>query len=68
MEAVITLLPGDGIGPEVTTAARGVLEQVADRFGHRFDFARNTFCRIAIPIIIDITQTDIPYSLDCICP
>ena len=38
MEAVITLLPGDGIGPEVTTAARQVLEQIADRFGHRFDF------------------------------
>ena len=28
MEAVITVLPGDGIGPEVTAASRQVLEDV----------------------------------------
>ncbi len=38
MRGLITLLPGDGIGPEVTAAARGVLEAVARRFGHRFEF------------------------------
>ncbi len=38
MEAMITLLPGDGIGPEVTAGARAVLERVADRFGHDFEF------------------------------
>ena len=38
MEAVVTLLPGDGIGPEVTAGARRVLEHVANRFGHQFDF------------------------------
>ncbi len=32
------LLPGDGIGPEVTAAAHGVLVAVADRFGHEFEF------------------------------
>lgn len=37
MEALITLLPGDGIGPEVTAAGRSVLDAVAKRFGHRFD-------------------------------
>ena len=36
MEANIVLLPGDGIGPEVTAAAREVLEAVAQRFGHTF--------------------------------
>ena len=35
----IVLLPGDGIGPEVTAAARAVLEAVGARFGHRFAFA-----------------------------
>ncbi len=34
----IVLLPGDGIGPEVTAAARMVLDMVADCFGHRFHF------------------------------
>jgi 3-isopropylmalate dehydrogenase len=35
---MIALLPGDGIGPEVVAAGRTVLEAVAERFGHRFDF------------------------------
>ena len=30
MEAVITLLPGDGIGPDVTVAAKKVLDAVAE--------------------------------------
>jgi len=38
MEAVITLLPGDGIGPEVTASAKGVLDAVADRHGHSFEY------------------------------
>ena len=38
MDALITLLPGDGIGPEVTAAAQRVLQRIADEFGHRFDF------------------------------
>ena len=37
MDAQITLLPGDGIGPEVCAAGAQVLAAVADRFGHRFD-------------------------------
>ena len=39
MNAAIVLLPGDGIGPEVTAAAERVLRAVADRFGHTFDFS-----------------------------
>jgi 3-isopropylmalate dehydrogenase len=36
MEAKIVALPGDGIGPEVTGAARAVLAAAADGFGHSF--------------------------------
>lgn len=36
MEAVITVLPGDGIGPEVVKAGVQVLERVAEKFGHSF--------------------------------
>lgn len=36
MEALITVLPGDGIGPEVADAGCRVLDAVARRFGHRF--------------------------------
>ncbi len=38
MAAVITLLPGDGIGPDVTTAAREVLDAVAAKYGHTFEY------------------------------
>lgn len=37
MNATIALLPGDGIGREVTAAASSALMAVADQFGHAFD-------------------------------
>ena len=39
MKKSIVLLPGDGIGPEVTRAAAAVLREAAHEFHHRFDFA-----------------------------
>ena len=36
MNATLTLLPGDGIGPEVIAQARTLLDAVAARFGHTF--------------------------------
>jgi 3-isopropylmalate dehydrogenase len=38
MQAKIVVLPGDGIGPEVTAAAVDVLKAVANQFGHQFEF------------------------------
>jgi 3-isopropylmalate dehydrogenase len=38
MDALITVLPGDGIGPEVTAAGQRVLQEIATRFNHRFEF------------------------------
>jgi 3-isopropylmalate dehydrogenase len=38
MRARIVLLPGDGVGPEVTSAAQAALAAVADSFGHQFTF------------------------------
>jgi 3-isopropylmalate dehydrogenase len=38
MKANIVLLPGDGIGPEVVSAARDVLEAVATRFRHQLQY------------------------------
>ncbi len=37
MNSTIAVLPGDGIGPEVTGEAIKVLDAVASRFGHDFD-------------------------------
>lgn len=38
MEARITVLPGDGVGPEVTAQAVACLQRVAEVHGHRFAF------------------------------
>ena len=38
MEARIVVLPGDGVGPEVTREAVACLQAVAGAFGHRFNF------------------------------
>ncbi len=39
MEKRIAVLPGDGIGQEVTNGAVAVLEAIAERFGHKFTFS-----------------------------
>src|SRR6201981_539990 len=39
MKKSIVLLPGDGIGPEVTRAATAVLRESAQEFNHQFEFA-----------------------------
>lgn len=38
MKKKIVLLPGDGIGPEVTRAAAAVLRETAHEFNHEFEF------------------------------
>ncbi len=35
MELHITCIPGDGIGPEIVTEAKKVLESVAEKYGHK---------------------------------
>ncbi len=48
MHANIVVLPGDGIGPEVTAAAVAVLRAVAARYGHDFDFSEHLIGGAAI--------------------
>ena len=45
----IILLPGDGIGPEVTAGAVRVLQAVAARFGHAFDTVSELIGGAAVP-------------------
>ncbi len=40
MEKNIALLRGDGIGPEIVDSAVAVLEVIAEKFGHKFNFTR----------------------------
>jgi 3-isopropylmalate dehydrogenase len=48
MKANITVLPGDGIGPEVTREGVRALQKVAQLFGHEFQLAECDFGGIAI--------------------
>ncbi len=56
MKASITLLAGDGIGPEVMAEGRKVLEAVSTQFGHGFIFNQALIGGIAI----DETGTPLP--------
>lgn len=38
MNKVIALIPGDGVGPEVMNEAKKVLNKVAEKFGHKFEY------------------------------
>jgi 3-isopropylmalate dehydrogenase len=56
MKKTIVLLPGDGIGPEVTRAAVTVLREAAHEFHHQFEFAEFAIGGAAI----DATGTPLP--------
>ena len=40
MNKTIAIIKGDGIGPEIVTAAMGVLDAVAAKFGHNLHLRR----------------------------
>lgn len=44
----IGMLPGDGIGPEVVAEARKVLDAIAERYGHTFEYAYGDVGAMAI--------------------
>jgi 3-isopropylmalate dehydrogenase len=48
MQLKILLLPGDGVGSEVTSAAVDVLKIVAARFGHQLQFSEGLIGGVAI--------------------
>lgn len=38
MDYNLAVIPGDGIGPEIITEARKVLDQIGRKYGHRFQY------------------------------
>ncbi len=63
MHARITLLGGDGIGPEVVAEGVRVLRRVADRYGHSFEFTDALIGGIAI----DETGSPLPDAAVAAC-
>ena len=48
MDANFVLLPGDGIGPEIVTQGKRVLDSIAEKFGHNFNYEECLIGGIAI--------------------
>lgn len=63
INARIVILPGDGIGPEVTQEGVKVLKAVANRFGHEFKFESHLIGGAAI----DATQSALPAATVSAC-
>lgn len=63
MNKKIAVIPGDGIGPEVTSQSVKVLDAVAKRFGHAFDYHYAVMGAIAI----DQTGNPLPDATIDIC-
>ena len=38
MEYKISLIPGDGIGPEIVGEAKKILDKVCEKYGHKFNY------------------------------
>ncbi|MBL7741038.1 MAG: 3-isopropylmalate dehydrogenase [Chitinophagaceae bacterium] len=56
MKKNITVIEGDGIGPEVTRQSVKILNAIAERFGHEFEY---TYCLMGA-IAIDKTGNPLP--------
>jgi 3-isopropylmalate dehydrogenase len=58
MTKQVAVIPGDGIGPEVTEQSIKVLNAVAEIFGHRFNYSYGLMGAVAI----DKTGSPLPYE------
>lgn len=63
MEKNIGYLPGDGIGPEVAIEAKKVLEAIAQKYGHKFNFTEALVGACAI----DATGDPYPAATHKVC-
>src|SRR5438105_4247386 len=63
MNKNIAVIPGDGIGPEVTQQSIKVLDAVAAQFGHTFNY---TYCQMGA-VAIDKTGNPLPDETIEIC-
>jgi len=63
LEALITILPGDGIGPEVTDAGVRALVQIGATYGHNFEFSE----RLIGGAAIDETGNPFPPDTESSC-
>lgn len=59
----IAMIPGDGIGPEVTNATRTILDRIAKKYGHEFIYEE----LLAGGMAIDVTGFPLPKATIAAC-
>ena len=72
MEYRIAVIPGDGIGPEIVTEAKKVLDRVGQVFGHTFhytevDMGGVSIDKYGVPLTkeaLETAKTAIPSCLE----
>ena len=63
MKLKIALLPGDGIGPEIVGEAVKVLDSIAAKYGHQFEYSKALVGACAI----DATGDPYPAETHAVC-
>lgn len=63
MNKHIAVLPGDGVGPEITAVAVAVLKKIAEKFHHEFTFEEGEIGGVAI----DVTGDPFPKETEELC-
>src|SRR6266480_857385 len=63
MKKNIAVLPGDGVGPEITEQAIAVLKKIAEKFRHEFAFTPALIGAVAI----DATGNPFPPETEKLC-
>src|SRR5664279_580110 len=63
MKKLIAVVPGDGVGPEITAQGKKVLQAVAKKFGHDFTYKEGLVGGAAI----DATGDPYPKETEKLC-
>ena len=53
MEYKVGVISGDGIGPEIVTEAKKVLDKIADKYGHSFNYTDAHYEHIGVTDVVD---------------
>ena len=68
MEKKITVIKGDGIGPEIVTESQKVIDKVAEKFGHKFVYTDILMggCSIAFRLQTRLSRLQRTQTLFCL--
>ncbi|MBQ2866776.1 MAG: 3-isopropylmalate dehydrogenase, partial [Firmicutes bacterium] len=66
MNKKITVIKGDGIGPEIVTQAMRVLDVIAEKYGHTFEYQEINAGGNAIDLYgVPLPEESLAQCLDC---